>query len=68
MDNRATQPATRSSAADAKLDNLIDGVTALRVDLAEVKGQLKHLPTTLHLLGFAVGVFAAACLLRYFSS
>lgn len=39
---------------------------ALRVDVAEMKGMMKAMPTTLQLIAFAVAVFVAAGLTRYF--
>jgi hypothetical protein len=45
----------------------------LRTDTAEIKGRLTgievrfaHIPTTLHLIGFAIAVLAVAGILRYF--
>lgn len=40
---------------------------AIRVDLSYLRGKVDNLPTTLHLLGFAVAVLAAAGVLRYFA-
>lgn len=42
-------------------------MAGLKVDLAEVKGKISMMPTTLHLLGFAVAVFVAAGLMKWIS-
>ncbi|WP_201829572.1 hypothetical protein [Microvirga zambiensis] len=42
-------------------------IRASATDLAEVKGRVSNLPTTLQLLAFVVAVMAAAGLLRYFA-
>ncbi|MBE7186534.1 MAG: hypothetical protein INR68_19240 [Methylobacterium mesophilicum] len=41
---------------------------ALRLDVAEVKGMLKTMPTTIQLIGFAVAVFVASGLVKLFGS
>lgn len=51
---------------DAKLDNLLKGQTDIRVEVAEVKGRLAAMPTTIQLLGFVVAIFVAAGILKYF--
>lgn len=40
---------------------------AIRIDLAEIKGRLFSMPTTLQLIAFAIAVFVASGLLRYFA-
>lgn len=48
------------------LKMLLTEAKALRVDVAEVKGRVNSLPTTLQLLLFAVAIFGAAGLTRVF--
>lgn len=38
---------------------------AIRGDLSYLRGKVDSMPTTLHLLGFAIAVFVAAGLLKY---
>jgi hypothetical protein len=40
---------------------------ASAADLAEVKGRVNSLPSTMQLLAFVVAIFAAAGLLKYFA-
>jgi hypothetical protein len=44
---------------EARLARLEAGVDAIRLDLAEIKGKLSNLPTTVTLLGLVVAVLAA---------
>lgn len=46
-----------------KIDGKLD---AVRIDLAEVKGRVSSLPTTLQLIGFIVAIFVASGLFRAF--
>lgn len=48
---------------DAKLDT-----KAGASDLAEVKGKVGNLPTTIQILGFVVAIFVAAGAFRFFAA
>ncbi|MGB6325339.1 MAG: hypothetical protein WBG11_06070 [Methylocella sp.] len=57
---------TRVSRLEEDMKELkADMKTALK-DLAYLKGKVDNLPTTLQLIGFAVAVFIAAGIARYF--
>jgi len=45
---------------EARLARLEAGVDQIRLDLAEIKGKLSNMPTTIMLFGLVVTVFAAA--------
>jgi hypothetical protein len=51
---------------DAAVTKLTDSVHKVEIDLAELKGRVSQLPTTLQLLGFIIAIFAAAGPLKYF--
>lgn len=48
------------------MELLLREMQALRSDVADMKGYIRALPTTLQLLGFVVAVFAAAGVTRLF--
>lgn len=55
----------------SKLEGIADdtrkSLEAIRVDLAEIKGKLSTMPTTLQLLGFIIAVLAIAGLAKIFA-
>lgn len=60
---------------EARVDKLEDDMKelkadmkALRLDVAEIKGMMKTMPTTLQLIGFAIAVFVAAGVFRFFGN
>jgi hypothetical protein len=60
MDARLTALEKRFDKFEAKLD-------ALLKDVAEVKGRVSALPTTLQMLGFVLAVLAIAGLAKFFT-
>jgi hypothetical protein len=50
----------RVSAVETRLARIESAVDAMRLDLAEIKGKLSNMPTTVTLFGLIVTVFAAA--------
>ncbi len=51
---------------DTAVTKLTDSVHKVEIDLAELKGRILQLPTTLQLLGFVVALFVAAGLMTHF--
>jgi len=45
---------------EARLARLEAGIDQIRLDLAEIKGKLSNMPTTVTLFGLVITVFAAA--------
>lgn len=41
-------------------------VKATRLDIAEIKGRIAAMPTTIQLAGFVVAIYVASGMLRYF--
>ncbi len=48
------------------LDRLEAGMRKLELDVAEIKGRVSQMPTTLTLVGFALAVLAAGGLMKHF--
>lgn len=62
-----------SDGMEARVKRLEDDFKEIRADLktllrevAEIKGKVSSLPTTLQLVGFAIAIFAASGMLRWF--
>jgi hypothetical protein len=52
---------------DSTVTKVSECVHKVEIELAELKGRVSQLPTTLQLIGSIVAIFAAAGLLKYFS-
>ena len=54
------------SRIDERVKNLDERVRAVEIEMAEIKGRISQLPTTIQVIGFALVVLAAGGFLRYF--
>jgi len=53
-------------AMDAKLDRFGEKLDRLSLDVAELKGRVSQLPTTIVLIGFTLAIMAGAGILKYY--
>lgn len=65
--NLLGQIATHLKAVDGRLTKLEEGQIKLIADVAELKGRVSQLPSTVQLLGFVLAVLVISGLLRVFA-
>lgn len=51
---------------EALLTKIDDRLRRVELEASEIKGRVSQLPSTIQLMGFALAIFAAAGILRYF--
>lgn len=56
----------RVEALEKGFERIESKIDTMKTDVAEIKGQLKAMPTTIQLLLAVVAIFTASGLLRYF--